>query len=108
MNQDEKRFVEYWKVQRLKKKQFLRKKSIGLPLGVLIVLALAVSLFSGWYQKADMVLRSNSSLIVVIMIASVGIVVFITLFAARHQWDQNELKYQELVGGEKDDDAAES
>ena len=31
------------------------------------------------------------------LIAGIGIVVFITLFASHHKWDQNELHYQELM-----------
>jgi hypothetical protein len=90
-------FIRYWEQQRMRKKQFLRKFSIGLPLGALIALAFFINLMSGWYKRADMELRSNSSLIIVILIAVVAIVVFITVFSARHKWDQNELHYQELL-----------
>ncbi|HEV7622383.1 MAG TPA: hypothetical protein VGO09_11645, partial [Flavisolibacter sp.] len=96
LTKEELGFIEYWKVQRLKKKQFLRKLSIGLPLGVFIGAALFVNFLSGWYKKADMELHSDSSLIIVVLIAILGIIVFITIFSARHKWEQNELHYQEL------------
>jgi hypothetical protein len=108
LNQKEEDFIRYWSVQRQNKKQFLRKKSIGLPLGVLIVVLVLINLYSGWYQRADMELRSDSSLFIVILIASFGIVVFITIFGANHRWDQNELYYQELMKkkGQQGPDAA--
>ena len=99
---DEERFLDYWGKQRLKKKQFLRNLSIGLPLGVVIAVALLVNLLSGWYQRATMELNSDSSLIIVILIALIAIVVFITIFAAHHRWDRNETMYQELVKKKED------
>jgi len=97
LTQEDENFLRYWADQRLRKKQFLSKTSIGLPLGVFIVVATMVSLLAGWYQKADMVLHEYSSLIIVILIACIGIVAFITVFSAQHKWDQNELHYQELL-----------
>jgi flagellar basal body-associated protein FliL len=90
-------FIRYWSQQRMKKKQFLRKISIGLPLGVFLVAALMINFLSGWYQKADMELHSDSSVIIVVLLAAVAIVVFIVLFSARLKWDQNEQHYLELT-----------
>ena len=39
--------------------------------------------------------------IIVVLIAGLAIVVFITLFSAHHKWDQNELHYQELMAREE-------
>jgi predicted PurR-regulated permease PerM len=108
LTEEEKKFVAYWQTERQKKKQYLRKLSIGLPLGVGIVLAVIVSSLSGWYQRADMVLHGNSSVLIVIVIAVVAIVVFITIFSARHQWDQNEQQYQSFLQKQSSSDAAAS
>ena len=97
LTQEEEKFLAYWQEQRLQKKQFLRKFSIGLPLGVLFAAALLINLLSGWYKKAMMVLNSDSSIIIVILIAMLAIVVFITIFSAHHRWDRNETMYQELL-----------
>src|SRR5215213_4976536 len=97
LSQHDEDFLRYWSVQRLKKKQFLRKTSIGLPLAVLIVSALLINFLSGWYTEADKIIRSNSSVIIVVLIAVLGIVVFITVFSASHKWDQNEQHYHELL-----------
>jgi len=96
-------FILYWSQQRTKKKQFLRKISIGLPLGVFLVVALMINFLSGWYLKADMELHSDSSVILVVLVAAVAIVVFIVLFSARLKWDQNEQHYLELI--QKKDEA---
>ena len=106
LSKNDEDFIKYWEIQRKKKSQFLRKLSIGLPLGVIIVVALVVNFLSCWYDKADMMLRQNSSVIIVVLIAALGIVVFITVFSARHKWDQNELHYQELMAKRERDDAA--
>ena len=105
MTKEEQSFISYWSQERLRKKKFLRKLSIGLPLAVVISVAVLINVFSGWYQKADMELRSNSSLMIVILVAILGIVVFITIFSAHHRWDRNESMYQDLLQREKGEPA---
>jgi hypothetical protein len=102
LSQEEESFVSYWSVQRLKKSQYLKKLSLGLPLAVLIVSALMINFLSGWYREADKIIRSNSSVIIVVLIAIIAIVIFITVFSARHKWDLNELRYQELLKRKED------
>ena len=96
LSQQEKEFLRYWEENRLNKKRFLRQFSIGLPLGVLIVVAIFVNVLSGWYRQADMVIRNNSSLMLVIIVALVITAVFIAVFSSRHKWEQNEQRYLEL------------
>jgi flagellar basal body-associated protein FliL len=103
LTKEDENFLHYWSSQRQRKKQFLSKTSIGLPLGVFIVLATLASLFAGWYQRADMIVHEYSSLIIVILIAGIAIVAFITIFSAQHKWDQNELHYQELLKKKQQD-----
>ncbi len=101
LTKQEEDFITYWQHQRLNKKKFLRKLSIGLPLGVLMSAAVLVNFLSGWYKRADMDLRSHSSVIIVVLIGIVAIVLFITIFSAHHRWDQNEVQYQELLRKKK-------
>lgn len=96
LSKEEKEFLHYWQENRLKKKRFLKQFSIGLPIGVLIVAGIFLNLLSGWYKKADMIVRSNSSLIPVIVIALILIAVFFAIFSSRHKWEQNEQRYEEL------------
>ena len=97
LTSEEQKFLTYWGQERLHKKKYLRRFSIGLPLASLVAVAVLVNFLSGWYKRADTALRSNSSVIIVVMIALVGIVVFITIFSAHHRWDRNEAFYQELL-----------
>ena len=94
---EEEKFVQYWQEQRRRKKDFLKKFSIGLPLVTILAVAFFINFLSGWYGKADRELHRHSSLILVILIAVIAIVVFVTIFAARHRWEQNEADYQSLL-----------
>lgn len=97
LTEDEKRFVTSWATERLRKKKLIRQLSVGLPLSSVLVLAIIVNFLSGWYKRADMEIRSSGSLIIVLLVASIGIVVFTTVFSAKHKWDINEQRYQELL-----------
>jgi membrane protein YdbS with pleckstrin-like domain len=97
LTEDEKRFVASWEIDRLRKKKLIRQLSVGLPLSSVLVLAIGINFVSGWYKRADMEIRSSGSLIVILLIASIGIVIFTTVFSAKHKWDINEQRYQELL-----------
>ncbi|MBS0423992.1 MAG: hypothetical protein JSR71_06100 [Proteobacteria bacterium] len=97
LTEDEKKFMEYWEQNRKNRKQYLRKLSIGLPLGVLLVIAIFVNFFSGWDKRADLIMYAQPSLIYVLVGAALMIVAFIVIFSARFRWDSNEQRYQELA-----------
>ena len=97
LTEDEKKFIEYWEIHRVRRKKLLKQVGIGLPLAVTIVAAIFINFFSGWYKRADMELRTNSSLIIVVIIAIVLIAGFISIFSAKHQWEMNEQRYKEFL-----------
>ena len=97
LTEEENRFLNSWEVDSLRKKKLIRQLSVCLPLSSVLVLAIIINFFSGWYKRADMEIRSGSSLIIVLLIASIGIVIFTTVFSAKHKWDINEQRYQELL-----------
>jgi uncharacterized BrkB/YihY/UPF0761 family membrane protein len=98
LSAEEKAFVEYWEVNRLSKKRVLKQLYAGLPLAMILVVAIFANLFSGWYGRAQMALsRENSSMVIVLLVAALSIVVFVVIFSARHRWEQNELRYRELL-----------
>ncbi len=97
LTQNEKDFVDYWEHNRIRKKKVLKQLYVGLPLGVLIVAAIFINFFSGWDKRAQMIINTDPSLILVVIIASLLIVVFITIFSVRHNWDLNEQRYKELL-----------
>ena len=97
LTEEEKRFLDYWQVNRLRKKRWLWQFAAGLPLAVALAIAIMVNIFSGWFKGATAVLRVNSSLFITILIAILLIVVFVVVFSARHKWELNEQRYQELL-----------
>ena len=92
----EKQFLKDWEVKRLQKKKMFNF-TLAVPLGVLAVLAIFANLVTGWHVRATMAISSNTSVILVIMVAAIAIVLFISIFAGRYQWEQNEQRYQELL-----------
>ena len=97
LTEEEKNFVEYWENNRLRRKKFIRQLALGLPLGVAFVILIFFNFFSGWYKRAAMELNTDTSLFPVLLIAAVLIVVFVSVFSARHKWDMNEQRYKELM-----------
>ena len=104
LTEEEEKFVEYWQYHRLRKRKVLKQLSVGLPLAVVIAAAIFINFFSGWDKRAQMVINSSPSLILVVLIACLIIVVFITIFSVRHNWDLNEQRYRELLA-RRDDSA---
>jgi len=97
LTKEEEEFVVYWEQNRLKKKKIFRQLSVGLPMGVLLSVGILVNYLSGWYKRADMMIRVDASEILVVLIAILLIVVFVVIFSARHSWDMNENRYKELL-----------
>ena len=100
---EEQRFVDLWSAERLKKKSWVKKYTIGWPLGVLMVALLFINLFSGWHKQAAATIQSNRSVLLVIIVAALGIVAFITWFSYNHQWEMKEEQYQHLLKKAKDE-----
>jgi uncharacterized membrane protein len=99
---EEKDFIEYWERNRVKQKRLVKQFLIGLPVGVLFATLIFVNFLSGWYKRADMIINSQGSLILVVLVAVILIVIFVSIFSVRHKWDINEQRYRELLS-KKDD-----
>ena len=97
LTHDEKKFIDYWEHNRLSKRKVLKQLSVGLPMGVLLVVAIFINFFSGWDKQAQMIINTDPSIIIVLVIALLLIVIFIVIFSARHRWDLNEQHYRELI-----------
>ena len=102
INEEEKQFIRYWEQNRLRRKKVVNQLAVGLPLGTVLVIAIFVNFFSGWYKRAEMVRneatqKNDASLILVLLVAALLIVAFITIFSVRHKWDQHEQRYKELI-----------
>lgn len=100
LTEKEKMFIVYWKQNREKQKRFFKQLALGLPLGLLFAVAIFINLVSGWYKRATMVFNSYpslSTLILVLMLAVILIVVFVSVYSVKHKWDMNEQRYRELT-----------
>ena len=102
LTKDEREFVAYWEANRLRKKKVFNQLALGLPLAVLLVIAIFVNFFSSWYKRAEMarneaVMQNQSSLVLVLIVAALLIVIFVVIFSVKHKWDINEQRYRELV-----------
>jgi membrane protein YdbS with pleckstrin-like domain len=94
----EEEFIKYWESARLQKKKVVKQLAVGLPLGVILVIAIFFNFFSGWYKRADMAMsEEDPTIILVLLVAAILIVVFVVIFSARHRWEMNEQHYKELV-----------
>ena len=94
---EEKKFVEYWEQNRLRKRKIWRQFAVGMPFGTLLAIAICINFFSGWYKRADLILHADPSLVLVLLVAILLIVAFIVVFSAWHKWDMNEQHYRELL-----------
>ena len=97
LSEEDHRFIDYWEQNRQKKKKFLRQLYLGLPLAVVIVSTILINFFSGWDKRAAALIQKEPSIILVILIAAMIILVFVTIFSIRHKWDLNEQHYRELM-----------
>src|SRR3954466_13466146 len=92
----ERDFIIYWEKNREREKKNVRQLFIGLPAGLLIAAGIILSLDLNWYERANMV--ANASLNpYILLIAVVGIIVFMAIFHKKHQWDMKEQRYRELL-----------
>ncbi|HTD93442.1 MAG TPA: magnesium transporter [Chitinophagaceae bacterium] len=96
LTEEEEKFMIYWEANRLRRKKVFKQLAVGLPLGVILVVAIFVNFFSGWYKRADMMLHSQGSMILVLVVAAILIVIFVTVFSVRHKWEMYEQRYLEL------------
>ncbi|HVY74041.1 MAG TPA: hypothetical protein VG890_04380 [Puia sp.] len=97
LTEEEESFIRYWEANRDRQKKTFRQFLLGIPLALLFVIPILINLFSGWYKRADMELRTGGINPGVLLFAILGIVVFIAVFSRKFQWDQREQRYRELL-----------
>jgi len=97
LSQREKDFIHYWEANRLRRKKVVRQFLVGIPIGLLFVIPIVINFSSGWYRRADMEAHSTDFNPMVLLVALLLIVGFTAIFYQRHQWDQYEQHYRELL-----------
>jgi hypothetical protein len=105
LNEEQKKFIQYWEANRLKEKKVMKQLLVGLPIGALFGLPIIFMLFSGkfWYRRADMEAVSYLNPFV-LLIAVLLIIVFMAIFYKRHQWDMKEQQYLEMKARQENDE----
>lgn len=96
LTEQEEKFLIYWEKNREREKSFFRQISLGLPIGLLIGIAILLNFMSGWYTRATMVANSQSTPLVLIF-AIILIAFFYSIFYKRHRWEMNEQQFMELT-----------
>ncbi len=96
LTKEEKDFIRYWEQNSLRRKRLFRQLLVGIPVGLLFVIPIAIYFSSGLYRKADMEANSPDFNPMVLLVAFLAIVGFTAIFYQRHQWDQYEQHYREL------------
>ena len=97
LSKEEDQFIIYWEKNRLRRKKTMRQFLLGIPAGLLIVVPILINFGSGWYRRANMEANSDESSPMVLFIALLLIVGFTAVFWQKHQWDQLEQRYRELL-----------
>jgi len=97
LTQQERDFIRYWESNRLRRKKIVRQFLVGIPIGLLFVIPITINFASGWDKRAQMEANNQEFNPIVLLIALLLIVGFTAIFYQRHQWDQYEQRYRELL-----------
>ena len=111
LSKEEQDFIKFWEQNRGKQKRFFKQIAIGLPFGVLFAVAMFLNFSSGWDKRVAEITKtypSFKSLILVLLIALLGIVVFVSVFSVKVKWEKYEQRYRELLSRSKSEPESES
>ncbi|HVS97162.1 MAG TPA: hypothetical protein VHE54_11795 [Puia sp.] len=97
LSKEEQEFIQYWEHNRLRRKKLSRQLLVGIPAGLLIVVPIVINFASGWDKRAAMEANNGEFNPMVLFVALLLIVGFSAIFWQRHQWDQYEQRYRELI-----------
>ena len=98
----ENEFINWWELHGQHQKKSIRQWITASPLAigtsVSIILLVVISRQFGWFRRANTNLNSEaSSVVLVIVIALIGIILFSSYFTSKHRHDINEQYYRELI-----------
>ncbi len=98
----ENEFINWWELHgRLRKnsiRQWITASPLAIGTSVSIILLVVISRHFGWFRRANTNLNSEaSSVVLVIVIALIGLILFSSYFTSKHRQDINEQYYRELV-----------
>ncbi|MEX6688295.1 hypothetical protein QTN47_12350 [Danxiaibacter flavus] len=96
LTKEEESFLKYWEGYRQNKRRIFRQFVIGLSMGLTIGVCIIVSVGTGWYERASMVANASFNPNVLI-VAILGISLFLAFFYKKYKWEMNEQRYKELM-----------
>ena len=100
LSKEELDFLEYWEKNSLQQKHITRPFMIGLSAGFVLGISLIAVVFSGWYERANMVANSRLSSFV-FLLAILGISFFMAFVYRKFRWETHEQRYRELLARKK-------
>ena len=100
LTDDEKAFINYWEKNSLRQKHSTRPFMVGMSAGFVLGLSLIAVVFSGWYERANMVANSRLSA-GVFLLAILGISFFMAFMYRKFRWETKEQQYRELLAKKK-------
>jgi len=100
LTKEEEAFIQFWEKNSLQQKHSTRPFMIGLSAGFVLGISLIAVVFSGWYERANMVANSRLSS-VVFLLAILGISFFMAFMYRKFRWETNEQRYRELLARKK-------
>ncbi|TDO25129.1 hypothetical protein [Sediminibacterium goheungense] len=100
LTDDEKAFITYWEKNSLRQKYSTRPFMVGMSAGFVLGISLIAVVFSGWYERANMVANSRLSA-GVFLLAILGISFFMAFMYRKFRWETKEQQYRELLAKKK-------
>jgi uncharacterized membrane protein YbjE (DUF340 family) len=102
LTEKENEFINWWELhgrhQKKSIRQWLTASPVAIGTSVSIILLVVAARYFGWFHRANMRLNSEaSSIVVVIIFALVGFILFSSYFTSKHRQDINEQYYRELI-----------
>ena|ERR1700722_19280216 len=105
LTQQEKDFIQYWRVNRDRQKKTFKQLLIGIPVGLLFAVPIFINFTAGWYKRAAMMTHTADFNPLVLLVALLLIVAFIAIFSKKHQWDMREQQYRELLAKQLEEES---
>ncbi len=96
LNSNDEAFLLYWAKNREQERTSIRPFLVGLSAGFALGVCLILSLYTGWYERANMQANSRMSSLV-FLAAIMGVSFFMAFLYRKFRWEMQEQRYMELL-----------
>jgi hypothetical protein len=94
LTRQERSFISWWQENRDRQKKKRNRLFIGLPAGLMLGLPVILNLFAHWNKRVEMVTGGQ---MIVVLLAVLAIITFMSVFSVQHKWEMREQLYRELL-----------